>query len=362
MGPLVKAFHELRPDAALIVSTGTETGQDKALHLLPAADGLIYLPLDFPATVGPVVKRIAPDLFVLLETELWPNLIHGLKAVGATVALANGRISDRSYPSYMRFRRLFRPTLESMDLFLMSSALDGERIRAMGAESCKVRVTGNTKFDAALGELPENAESWARELLDIPPGTRVLVAGSTHPGEHEIVLDAYAVLLREFPDLLLVIVPRHVDKTPLILNAMHERGMNPPYLRSSADEGERRCGRAVTIVDRTGELFRMFSLASVVFMGGSLVPRGGQNILEPAARGKVVLFGPSMEDFRDARDILLGCGAGIQVCGGSDLAEQAARPLREPDLARALGEQGRQEMLQLVGSALRNARILAECL
>ena len=139
-----------------------------------------------------------------------------------------------------------------------------------------------------------------RELLGIDPGTRTLVAGSTHPGEHEIVLAAYEELAKTFPDLVLILVPRHVEKTPLILSLMNERGMEAPFLRSAADRGEKRDGRNVVIVDRTGELFQVFSLATVVFMGGSLVPRGGQNILEPAAWGKVVLFGPSMEDFRDA--------------------------------------------------------------
>jgi len=244
----------------------------------------------------------------------------------------------------------------------MASETDGQRIAEMGAAPERIRVTGNTKFDAALGEIPEEAEARMRGVLDVGDAARVFVAGSTHPGEHEMVLDAYRGLTKKFPDLLLILVPRHVERTPQIVSAMRDRNMEPPYLRSSADAGEKRNGRKVIIVDCTGELFQIFSLASVVFMGGSLVPRGGQNILEPAAWGKMVLFGPSIEDFRDARDILVRAGAGIQVKGIDDLVRQVAGILSDPDSARRLGMKGREEILRHVGSARKNAQILAECL
>ncbi len=360
LGPLVKAFKKLRPTAAVIVSTGTETGQDRARESISDVDGFFYLPLDFPAFVNSVVTRIQPDLFVLMETELWPNLIHSIKCSGATIALANGRISDRSFPRYKRLRGFFSPTLDRIDLFLMASETDGLRVAEMGAARERIRITGNTKFDAALGEIPEEAEARMRGVLDVGDAARVLVAGSTHPGEHEMVMEAYRSLTKKFPDLLLILVPRHVERTPQIVSAMRDRNMEPPFLRSSADAGEKRNGRKVIIVDRTGELFQIFSLASVVFMGGSLVPRGGQNILEPAAWGKMVLFGPSIEDFRDARDILVRVGAGIQVNGVEDLVRQVAGILSDPDSARRTGMKGREEILRHVGSARRNAELLEE--
>jgi 3-deoxy-D-manno-octulosonic-acid transferase len=358
LGPLVTAVKELNPKCAIIVSTGTETGQDKAAEVITDADGLIYLPLDFPSFVHPVVERIRPDLFVLMETELWPNLIHSLKANGARIALANGRISDRSFPRYKRFRSLFSPVLDEIDLFLMSSDIDALRIAEMGARSERIRITGNTKFDAAFGEIPADAEARIRDMFNLAPGARVLVAGSTHPGEHEVVLDTYLRLVEKFPDLLLILVPRHVEKTPLIINAMKERGMNEPFLRSSVDQGLRRHDEHVIIVDRTGELFQVFSVGSVVFMGGSLVPKGGQNVLEPAAWGKVVLFGPSMEDFRDARDILVASGAGMSVSTVSDLTRKITEVLSEPERANLLGKKGREEILRHVGSAKKSAEIL----
>jgi len=359
LGPLVKAVKELEPDASIVVSTGTETGQDKAHDSIPQADGLFYLPLDFPAFVNRVVQRIQPDLFVLMETELWPNLIYALKEEhGAAVALANGRISDRSFPRYRRLRSFFSSTLERIDLFLMASEIDRERIAAMGAREEKIRVTGNTKFDAALGRIPVEQEADVREMLEIERFDMVFVAGSTHPGEHEIVLDAYQRLKKKYPALILVLVPRHLERTPSILSAMKDRGMDPPFLRSSADLGDRRNGRSVVIVDRMGELFKVFSVASVVFIGGSLVPNGGQNILEPAAWGKVVLFGPSMEDFREAREILLRTGAGREVSDIDDLVRRIEGALSDPEGTRAAGERGRAEILRYAGGAAANAELL----
>jgi 3-deoxy-D-manno-octulosonic-acid transferase len=255
-------------------------------------------------------------------------------------------------------KKFFAPLLEEIDLLLMSSEVDAERIRVMGAPQERVKVTGNTKFDAALGEIPEGAEREMRALLDIGQEEPVLVAGSTHPGENEVVLAAYEKLLKRFSNLILIIVPRHVEKTPQILSLLRDRGMDAPFLRSSSDNGERRNGRRVVVVDRTGELFRVFSLATVVFVGGSLVPKGGQNILEPAAWGKVVLFGPSMEDFREARDTLMRCGAGIEVHGANDLTQRAATLLADPTTTDDLGNSGRRAVLAHKGSAVRNAELL----
>lgn len=359
LGPLIDAVKALLPHATVIVSTGTETGQDKARHTIAQADAFLYLPIDFPSCVEPVVQRVKPDLFVLMETELWPNLVHSLKRTGASVVLANGRISDRSFPRYRRLRGFFKSVLDEMDLFLMTSELDAQRIQDMGARADRVRVTGNTKFDALPGATDPQIAREMRALLQLAPSDPVIVAGSTHPGEHEIVLDAYTRLAETFPGLVLVLVPRHVEKTPSIVGAMAARHMEAPFLRSAAQTGETRDGRKVVIVDCTGELFRIYSLASVAFVGGSLVPKGGQNILEPAAWGKVVLFGPSMEDFREARDSLMRIGAGIEIKGTDDLAMRMHEILSHPAQAQHLGAKGREAILSHVGSAGRNAELLA---
>ncbi len=276
LDPLVKAVKELCPTASLVVSTGTETGQDKARNSIPQADGFLYLPLDFPGFVNPVVERIRPDLFVLMETELWPNLIRSLRAHGAAIALVNGRISDRSFPRYRLLRRFFVSTLDAIDLFLMASELDAQRVAQMGAADDRIVITGNTKFDACLHDTLANSQQRLREMLDLDASSMVWVAGSTHSGEHEAVLDVYGKLAQKFPELVLILAPRHVERTPSIISAIQERSMEPPMLLSSAEAGERRNGRKVVIVDKTGELFEIFSLASAVFVGGSLVPKGGQ--------------------------------------------------------------------------------------
>jgi 3-deoxy-D-manno-octulosonic-acid transferase len=357
--PLVRALREIEPGAATLVSTGTETGQDTARSSIPRADGLFYLPLDFPTLVNTVVDRIRPDLFVLMETELWPNLIHTLKKTGARVILANGRISDRSYPRYKKLRWFFSDLLQQIDLFLMVSQLDASRISAMGAPENRIRVTGNTKFDAAIVKIPNGIEAKMRQMLGLQGSGQVVVAGSTHTGEHEIVLSAYSELTKKFPDLVLVLVPRHAERTPQIVAFMKDRSLPTPFLRSSIDRGEPRDGRQIIVWDQVGELFEVFSLASVVFMGGSLVPKGGQNILEPASWGKVVLFGPSMEPFRDAKEILLHSGGGIQVSGQDELIQRLVELLSDPARAMLLGAGGRDEIARHTGSAARNAELLS---
>jgi 3-deoxy-D-manno-octulosonic-acid transferase len=362
LNPLVQAVKALVPHGSVIVSTGTETGQQKARELIKDADGFLYMPLDFPEFLNPVIKTVDPDLFVLMETELWPNLIHLLKHRGTMLAIANGRISDRSFPRYRKLRRFFSSTLEKLDLLLMSSDRDAARIRDMGAPETAIHVTGNTKFDAALTALPSMPNPQLCATLELTGEEPVLVAGSIHPGEFEILLDAYELLKAQFPELVLILVPRHIERTPQILALMNEKKLDAPLLKTAADGGEKRDGRNIIVVDKIGELFQIFSLASVVFMGGSLVKKGGQNILEPAAWGKVVLFGPSMEDFREARDVLILAGAGIQVGGTAELVRRAAAMLSDSSEAEELGTRGKLEILKHIGSSKRNAEILVNSL
>jgi 3-deoxy-D-manno-octulosonic-acid transferase len=362
LAPLIKAFKSLIPDASLIVSTGTETGQAMAASIIPEADALIYMPLDFPLLAKRVVKNVKPDLLVIMETELWPNLINIIRKSGAVVVLANGRISDRSFPRYLKLKRFFASTFSNFQWFLMSSQLDAKRIIEMGAPEDKTLALGNTKFDAVVLENESPKKKFLRDSLSINFSDMVLVAGSVHPGEYEIVLSVYQRLCEEFPNLILILVPRHVEKTPLILEYMNKKGMTEPFLRSSAEFGQRRSGRQIILVDRTGELFDIFSLATVVFMGGSIVPKGGQNILEPAAWGKPVIFGPSMEDFREARDILMRCGAGFEVKGADDLSGTIRALLSNPSYANTVGETGKLEISKQSGSAMRSAEILRDCL
>jgi len=359
LGPVIQETIKIVPSASCIVSTGTETGQATARDVLNHVSGTFFLPLDFPWSVNRVVDRIRPDLFILMETELWPNLIHTLKRHGTRIILANGRISDRSYPRYTFMRSLFSRTLAEIDLFLMASELDGMRIIEMGAPRNRVYITGNTKFDAVNSVMDETAPERISKMVDLDCETPVLVAGSTHPGEDEAVLGAYCALRRQFVGLVLIIVPRHVERSPEIVSLAVSKGLPEPFLRSDVEKGLSRGDRPIVVWDRTGELRDVYSVASVVFVGGSLVKKGGQNIIEPAVWEKTVVFGPSMEDFRDARDILVRCGSGMEVLNVEGLTSACGRVLGDPERYRAPAAKGRETLLHHAGSAARNAQFIA---
>lgn len=362
LGPVIQETMQLVPSASCLVSTGTETGQATARSILTQVSGIFFLPLDFPWSINRVVERIRPDLFILMETELWPNLIHTLKRYGTRIILANGRISDRSYPRYKFMRPLFSKTLERIDLFLMASELDAVRIIEMGAPRDRVHITGNTKFDAVCSGMDESAPQRMSEILHLDPWSRVLVAGSTHPGEEKAVLDAYSALIQQFPDLVLIIVPRHVERAAEIVSLVSSRSLPEPFLRSSVDSGSSRDGRPIVIWDKTGELRDVYSVASVVFVGGSLVKKGGQNIIEPAVWEKIVIFGPYMEDFRDARDILIRCRSGIEVRNVTELVSALERVLANPGTYGTLAGKGRETLMSHRGSAARNAEFISQYL
>ncbi|MCX5872292.1 MAG: 3-deoxy-D-manno-octulosonic acid transferase [Deltaproteobacteria bacterium] len=358
LAPVVREFRKLAPDYTIIVSTGTETGQEKATTSINDVNAFIYLPIDFPVFVNPVIDRIMPDLFVLMETEIWPNLLHGLKAKGAIIALANGRISDRSFPRYMKIRPFLARMLGKIDAFLMVSATDKERILDMGAPSERVQVVGNTKFDAALRNFSEETLREAQGILDVDENDMVLMAGSTHPGEHEQILDCFIKLRKGFPDLILVIAPRHVETVPSILTAINDRKLEAPFVRSSFESGARRGSSNIVLLDTTGELFKFYSVATVVVMGGSFVPRGGQNILEPIVWGKRVFFGPSMEDFRDARDLMTAVGAASEARDLDELCISVSQALKDVKHSMKLGSLGREELARHSGSAKTTAHLL----
>lgn len=358
LAPVAREFRKLASDFTIIASTGTETGMSKATSEMDCIDAFIYMPMDFPLAVNRVINHIRPDLFVLMETELWPNLLYGLKSHGASIALANGRISDRSFPRYMRARLFISSLLDKIDSFLMISEADRQRILKMGAPIERVKVVGNTKFDAALRNVSDDILIEARTTLDLDEDSSVFFAGSTHPGEHEMILECFQKLLNDFPNLILIIAPRHVETVPSILAAIKERKLGMPFLRSGQKLGERRGLRNIVILDTTGELFKFYSIASVVFVGGSLVPKGGQNILEPVAWGKRVFFGPSMEDFRDARDLLIKVGAASEVQDIKELYGLICGALNDLNLSKELGKHGRDELKRNSGSAKTTAKIL----
>ena len=358
LAPVTRQFRKLAPNCTMIVSTGTETGQQNAQAIMTGIDYFIFMPIDLPIFVNRVTDRIKPDLFVLMETEIWPNLLYSLRKKGSKIVLANGRISDRSFPRYMKIQPFVAKILELIDMFLMASETDKDRICRMGAPVNRISVVGNTKFDAALRSVSKDVEKQARSILNLKETDKVWIAGSTHPGEHEIVLDCFQRLVKIYPELVLIIAPRHTETISSILSAINERGLETPFMRSSFDSGQRRQSQNIVVLDTTGELLKFYSVASVVFVGGSLVPKGGQNILEPVAWGKKVLFGPSMEDFRDARDLLLKVGAAVETSNGEELFNLVAESLDDMKHSAAMGRLGLEELAGHSGSAKTVARML----
>lgn len=294
-----------------------------------------------------------PDLFILAETEIWPNFLRIAKEEGAKTMLVNGRISDRSCNRYRKTRFFWTAVLDHLDAMSMIRVQDGERIISMGANPVQVFVNGNCKFDQAAFSADSVFREEMKRLLEVEEQDLLFIAGSTHEGEEEAVLQAFLKIRQRYPGMILVLVPRHVDRTARVEKLLTRYGVND-FIRRSRIESVRRQGKQVVLWDTFGELFKVYSVGTIVFCGASLVPKRGQNILEPAAWGKVVLYGPSMEDFIDAHQLLQSVGAGIMVRNGEELAERCLYLLDQPQELKRRGEAGKEALLAQRGATRRN--------
>ncbi len=372
VNPVVKAIREQYPYSSIIISTGTETGQRMAHQLMREdVQSFIYFPLDTPLVVKKMLKIVSPQVFVTAETEIWPNFLRYAKKMGVKTMLVNGRISVRSVGKYYRARFFFRRVLSCFDCLGMASELDSDRIKMIGAPHERVFVTGNSKFDALIEQTNHSYEEEMRKALNIGSGEDVFIAASTHSGEEEVIIDAYRELIKEFPGLILIIVPRHTDRTSALKKLLIRAGFNSCYIRngkannhsttSSGKYSEKEHGSEhIIIVNTTGELSKLYSVGTIVFCGGSLVPRGGQNILEPAAWGKVVTYGPSMEDFLEAKELLNSAGAGFTVRNAGEIVSISRRFLSNPKERKIRGEAGRKAILARTGAAKKSIQLLSK--
>jgi len=296
-----------------------------AQKLIRKADALIYYPLDIPRVVRKMIEQVNPSVFVLVETELWPNFLHLCARRGIKTLLANGRISPRSYRRYYRTRFFWKRVLQDLDAARMISEIDARRIKDIGMDPPKVGILGNAKYDGLASAVSPLIHREIAQRLHVQEGERFLVAGSTHEGEEKIVIEVYRKLLSRFPEFKLIIVPRHIERTAAVVQLLRRENFSDILTLSEIDSGRQRCGERVTVVDIIGELFKVYALADVVYCGGSLVPKGGQNILEAAAWGKVIFYGPSMEDFSRERIMLEEAGCGNTVRDGAELLQKSSR-------------------------------------
>ena len=356
--PIISSLRGMYPEACIVLSTSTETGQEMAGRLITDTSALIYYPLDIPVVVRKVIERVNPDIFVPVETEIWPNFIRACAKRGTRIVMVNGRISPRSFRRYRRTRFFWKRIMNMLDMMGAISAIDASRLEALGVEPSRIHVLGNAKYDSLAAGADDALRDEMEARLDIPHEARVFVAGSTHEGEDGMVLKVYRGLLEKYPDMLMVIVPRHPERGDDIVSLARDEGFDDCVTMKEINSGTKRAGRRIVIVDVIGELFKVYSLATMVFCGGSLVPRGGQNILEPAAWGKVVLYGPSMDDFMDEKERLEIAGGGITVSNDRELLAETLKLLEDPEALRRKGAAGREIVASNGGAARRYAEMI----
>lgn len=354
--PLIRQLRQTYPEGCLMLSTGTETGQKIARERVSEATATFFFPLDLPFAVRRAIHQLRPDLFILAETELWPNFLRIAKEEGVRTMLANGRISERSYGRYRKTRFFWSAVLDYLDIASMIRVQDGERIIAMGANPVKVFVNGNCKYDQAFFSADPIFREEMKALLKTGDQDLFFVAGSTHEGEEEVVLQAFFQIRQRYPEMTLVLAPRHVERCGRVAKLLGDSGIEDFVLRSRLDQGGLR-GKHVLLWDTFGELSKVYSIGTLVFCGASLVPKRGQNILEPAAWGRVVLYGPSIEDFSDAHQLLQSVGAGVIVGSVQEMAEQGLYLLDHRLELKKRGEAGREILLAQCGAARRNLEL-----
>ncbi|HQI73435.1 MAG TPA: 3-deoxy-D-manno-octulosonic acid transferase [Smithella sp.] len=360
--PIVTFLKKKRPEVKIIISTWTETGQAMAKKFIKDDVTFIYFPMDISAVVRKVISRVHPDVFVLVETELWPNFLHFCEKSRIKTLMVNGRISPRSYRRYRLTNFLWKKILNNLNFAGMISDVDAHRITDIGMDAAKIQVLGNAKYDGLAAKVSPELQKEITRRLNTKENERFFVAGSTHPGEDEIVIGVYRKLLERFPDFRLILVPRHIERTNDIVRLLEQAGFHDVIKLSEIHNGRSRNNENIIIVDVIGELFKVYSLASVVFCGGSLVPRGGQNILEAAAWGKVIFYGPSMEDFSQEKTLLEEAGCGITIHNGEELFSGMMQMLGSPEELTRRGEKGRAVVLANIGASERYADLISRYL
>jgi 3-deoxy-D-manno-octulosonic-acid transferase len=357
---IIEGLSRRSPGCEMILSTTTEHGNALAREKFKALT-VVYAPIDLILAVRKALSIVRPDVMVFLETEIWPAWLMEAHRKGIQTALVNGRISVRSIRRYRRFRPFFREVLKNVAAFSMINREDADRIVEMGAEPQRVDVNGNAKYDLLASKARPGLEGLVRKKLNLHADQPVFVAGSTREGEEEIVLDVYERIVRHFPDTVLIIAPRHVIRAPQIESLLKRRKMEYQLRTEIGEEGGLRT-KPVILLNTFGELFELYSVGSVNYCGASLVPLGGQNPLEAAVWGKMVLYGPHMEDFLDARGLLENAGAGLEVRDAEAFAEKALWILSHPGEAEDCGSRAREALVRNQGAAEKHVDVILRLL
>lgn len=350
---LVRELQQRYPARKIFLSHVTPAGREAGEARLPAVAGRFYLPLDWGWAVRRVLRLLRPALLVIVETELWPNLLRAARESGARVALVNARLSDRSLGRYRLVRPFVRRVLENVDRVCAQSATDAERFHSLGAGAARVVVTGNMKFDATpprAGELPRSLG----KALELAHRSPVIVAASTMPGEEALLLPAWAEIRRRHPQAVLILAPRHPARFETVAQLLGQERW--AYVRRTTLAAEEQkvasqiASAEILLLDTIGELAGIFELGDLVFVGGSLVPAGGHNLLEPAFWAKPIVFGPHMWNFRDIAQLFLQAGAAVQVRDARELSRAALELLTDAVRRRQLGQAAKQVLEHHAGA------------
>jgi 3-deoxy-D-manno-octulosonic-acid transferase len=343
--PMIEALLQRYPQTPLLVTTTTPTGSERVSALFGDRVHHVYWPWDTPGVISRFWRNFNPQLVILLETELWPNLIAAAGKREVPVVLVNGRLSARSHRRYARLRGLLQPMLESLQALAVQTAVEAERFVDLGAAASRVTVTGNVKFDISLDD---NLRGRARQLREQFGERPVWIAASTHPGEDEVVLAAHARLRRHCPGALLILVPRHQERFEQVAELVARQGLG--MVRRSLDQTPG-ADIAVYLADTMGELLMLFGAADIAFVGGSLVPVGGHNLLEPALWSKPIITGPVLHNFTLIADLLDEADAHRVVRNEAELAELLQQLLGETALRQQMGQRA-AEVVQAHRGAL----------
>ncbi|RZU40689.1 3-deoxy-D-manno-octulosonic acid transferase [Edaphobacter modestus] len=351
---LVRELRRALPGWIIAVSTTTETGQRLARERFGAESPVFYLPLDFAVLVRRYVRTLHPEMLVLMESELWPNLMDLCAREGVPVAVVNARVSDRSLPRYLRLKALWRPLLQRVSLFLAQSGENRERLVRIGAPAERVRVSGNLKYDVkAAGE--SAMTTLLRERL--PADAKVVVAGSTLEGEERILLEAWPQVLETEPDTVLVIAPRRPERFSAVAGLIETAGFDVVRASDLVAGGGLKGRERIILLDTIGDLASVYSLGTIAFVGGSLVAAGGHNPLEPARFGVPVVMGRSSENFREIVEAMRIAGA-IRIVESSQLAEAMTDLLTNETRAREMGRHGGEVFAAQAGATARTVELL----
>jgi 3-deoxy-D-manno-octulosonic-acid transferase len=351
IAPVARALKERNTDMSIVVSTMTVTGLEQARKKIPFASAIFLMPLDYSGIVKRMLDRIEPNLLVIAETELWPNLLRQTKRTGCQLALINGRISERSFRRYKWFRSIMQQMLERFDLIAVQSAQDFERFRQLGANPQRLKIIGNVKFDAETGHNTQKL----REDMRLPADRPIMVAGSTRPGEEEIIIAAFQKIQVAVPNVVLILALRHLERLGDIERMLSQQRI--AFTHRSRINKEL-LDFPVILLDTMGELADMYGLGQVAFVGGSLLPFGGHNPLEPASLGVPVILGPHTQHFAEVTELLLKHQGVLVVSNADEMAKEVTELLQKPERAIQQGQRAKQAVTACQGTAAQTVELL----